>query len=270
MIFFSPDLRRLRLSTGVWLGLLTVVASGYAWGENSAPLPIDRATVTKIEVRFSTAQLGELSSAIDIFELEQRVSSHLAEWHYPMTTAHTEKSSHQLTATMGTIQLDVPPVGFSFSSGNSDPRSLNFQKARVLPITCELSSNSTPRQQAVLKTTVSAEDFLSNAYSASDKLSKISNEISTVCFNLLSGLKLPTPSSANDTPLNKPRWLPNVSIEVKPVPALTSQSSPQVDTSVVNVEPKPPVLVEQNEERKQLIIHNQGSPLILELGHQRR
>ncbi len=270
MIFFSPDLPRLRLSVGVWLGLLGVVVSGYARAESNAAQPIDSATVTKIDVRFATAQLGELSSAIARFELEQRVSSHLAEWHYPMTIAHTEISSHQLTATMGAIQLDVPPVGFSFSSGNSDPRSLNFQKARVLPITCELSSNTTPRQQAVLKTTVSAEDYLSNEYSASDKLTKISNEISTVCFNLLSELKLPTPSAANETPLSKPRWLPNVSIEVKPIPALTSQPSHQVDTSAVNVEQKPPVVVEQDEERKQMIIHNQGSPLILELGHQRR
>ncbi len=270
MIFFSPDLTRLRVLVSVWLGLIAVAVSGYAKGESNAPQPIDSTTVTKIAVRFSADQLGDLAALIVIPELEQRVSSHLTEWHYPMTTTHTEKASHQLTATMGAIQRDVPPVGFSFSSGNYDPRSLNFQKARVLPLTCELSSNSTPLQQAVLKTTVSAEDYLSNEYSASDKQTKISNEISTVCFNLLSGLKVSTPSATNETPLSKPRWLPNVSIEVKPISTLTSQPSHQVDTSADHVEQKTPVIVEQDEERKQMIIHNQGSPLILELGHQRR
>ncbi len=79
-----------------------------------------------------------------------------------------------------------------------------------------------------------------------------------------------TPSATNETPLSKPRWLPNVSIEVKPISTLTSQPSHQVDTSADHVEQKTPVIVEQDEERKQMIIHNQGSPLILELGHQRR
>ncbi|MDP2903732.1 MAG: hypothetical protein Q8N96_11605 [Methylovulum sp.] len=236
--------------------------------------PIDKAPVTQIVFTLTPEQMGPFAHSVDIHELVGRVSNNLAQWHYPIKANATGDISHHLFATVGAVQTDATPVGFSFSSGNSDPRAVGFQKAQVIPMTCQINSIKNPDQQAVFKTTVSANGFLPNNQPTSATLEKLSDEISTVCFNLLDELALQPPPSLTGTSVSKPGWMPNVSIEVKNVPAAkpVTNSTPtasETKSGIPNTD-QPAIRLENDTIRKQIIIHNQGTPLIFEMGHQRR
>jgi hypothetical protein len=89
---------------------------------------------------------------------------------------------------------------------------------------------------------------------------KLVDHISTVCFNLLSELNWPNKAPSEPSVGIKPSWIPEVRIETvsdRPV------ESEQADTSDKTV-------THEIDGRKQIIIHNQGSPLILKFGHERR
>ncbi|GAB6140979.1 hypothetical protein JCM14076_17080 [Methylosoma difficile] len=252
------------------------------WVENTL---VDKSNVSQIAFSITADQLSDFSQIIDIKSLNTKISSNLAEWHYPIHSGDTTNASHRMSASVGAITTDNTPVGFSFSQGNSDPRAAGFQKSQVLPITCQLSSLANPRQQAIYKTTVNAYGFSPSEQTPAEVLTKLTNEISTVCFNLLDELDLPTekasPASVTTT-VNKPGWMPNVSVEVKNAPAQpaaiapapvisTPASAVQNETKPATVQAAPPkVRIEDDVERKQIIIHNQGTPLMLEMGHQRR
>ena len=256
-------------------GLFVVLAAGL-WLEAQAELiekmPLDKALVTQIAVELTQEQLGAFAQSVAIDQLTDRVSNHLAQWHYPIKTTAIGDVSHRLTATVGTVQTDATPVGFSFSRGNSDPRAAAFQQAQVIPITCQIISVKHPDQQAAFNTTVSANDFLPDKQPMSATLEKLSDEISTVCFNLLTALALPTSPSLTETgdnKLNKPSWMPNVSIEVNNAPAVNTPTTSETKAEVAN-SAKSAIRLENDTVRKQIIIHNQGTPLIFEMGHQRR
>jgi len=55
---------------------------------------------------------------------------------------------HTLQAPLGSITQQATPVGLSFSSGNSDPRATEFQKADVILITGSLTANGNARKSA--------------------------------------------------------------------------------------------------------------------------
>ena len=78
---------------------------------------------------------------------------------------------------------------------------------------------------------------------------KLVDQITTTCFNLLDELKIPSVQQAQqEVTTYKPAWLPSVQVVVK----------------------APETTVEETETDKELIINNQGSPLILHMGHERR
>ncbi len=256
--------------------LLTTGTVGNGHAELIEKAAIDKATVSGIVFTLSSHQLGSFAQYVDSRALSQQVSDNLAQWHYPMGVSGN--ASHRLSATLGTVQTDTTPVGFSFSSGDSDPRGGGFQKAQVIPISCELASVASPAQQAKFNTTTSANRFFSGSQPTADLMAKLSDEISTVCFNLLEGLALQPPAPLSETASQaKPSWLPNVSIEVKNVPN-TPPAKPTASQSVTAVPATAAVSAESAESlkaplenpRKQIIIHNQGTPIILEFGHQRR
>lgn len=94
------------------------------------------------------------------------------------------------------------------------------------------------------------------------QISKILVEqISTACYELLEDLHLD--ESATDTGgsvVKRPGWMPQIRVEVQnddpaPNPNKTGKA-----------EAKP---TQDEEPKKKLIIHNQGSPVILKLGHER-
>jgi hypothetical protein len=211
---------------------------------------LDKTAIKSISLKIDSQALNDLGlGSLEVKTLQERVTQNLSEWRFPLLLTATESATHKLEVVIGKIENSSTPVGFSFSSGNSDPRSLGFQKADVLPIQCRLLSKQHPEQTAELSMSFDEKN-------KTVKLERLIDHISTVCFDLLDDLHfLAPPSTATGAEtLKLPAWMPSVKVETVTVP------QPKVEsTHVVPVE----------EERKQLIIQNQGSPLILKMGHDR-
>jgi hypothetical protein len=226
-------------------------------------------------------QVSAQDPALSLATIEQEVSSNLAGWDYPLGKADGKTVTHQLKASVGAISHGSSPTGLSFSAGNSDPRALEFQKMDVLPVTCRLESKAHPEQVGELSMDFKAEqeglDFL-----AADKLS---DHISTVCYNLLTDLQWPKEVATNDAKktTKSPSWIPEIRIGNKEytdsngetlTPA-TPPAEPTKESITKEAGKDEPVTLEQQsseakQPRKQIIIHNQGSPVILDFGYERR
>ena len=231
---------------------------------------VDLTETGRIELQITANDPSQSSETVS-----HEVSKNLAAWDYPVGAKEDEPFSHTIKATVGAVEYGDTPSGFSFSSGNSDPRAMGFQKTFVLPITCQLSSIAHPEQSGELKLGFSTDEA-SKVFLGSDKLA---DHISTVCFNLLTELKwLIKPKQSTDTTtIKSPGWMPEIRIETKEVPlapvnkATTpddSKASPSDSNEIEGVEAK--TIAPTTEHRKQIIIYNQGSPVILELGHERK
>ncbi|MGR9012350.1 MAG: hypothetical protein ACU83U_01785 [Gammaproteobacteria bacterium] len=211
---------------------------------------LDTASIKRIEFKIGSIQPVSLKSTMAQPEMKSRVSQNLIDWGYPIGAEDGQQFSHTLVSEIGLIERSNTPTGFSFSSGNSDPRAIDFQKSSVLPISCELASIALPEQNRYLHMSFIADNSI-----ATDKLV---DHISTVCFNLLSELKWPETMQNQPSSSFKPNWIPEVRIETVTEPLADGKT---------NIPGQ--AVIESSEGRKQIIIHNQGSPLILKFGHDR-
>ena len=221
--------------------------------------PFDFSNLGRIEL-----QLAGIDTSVSPTDIGQQVSKNLVGWDYPVGTKDGLAFSHVLKATVGLVEHGSTPTGFSFSPGNSDPRAIDFQKTDVLPISCQLTSIAQPGQTSELSMGFTASRADKRPL-ASDKLT---DHISTVCFNLLRELKWPEKPQTDSHETIKPGWIPEIRIETKeaPVtPVIPATKDAPVDNSN-DTDNNVPI----NEPRKQIIIHNQGSPVILHFGHERR
>jgi len=186
-------------------------------------------------------------------EVKQQVTSNLLDWDYPIGAKDGLAFSHTLKATVGNVEHGNTPTGFSFSSGNSDPRAMEFQKADVLPISCELTSIAHSEQSSALTMGFTASQTDPRSLSTD----KLVDHISTVCFTLLHELKWPEKPEQTSVPPRKTSWIPEIRIE--------SQSAPAPETNNPDNQ-----AFKAEQPKKDLIIHNQGSPVILHWGHERK
>jgi hypothetical protein len=222
--------------------LLTACAPGL----EKQPSQLDIASINYIEFKIGVINEPSLKSTLAQQGMTTRITKNLADWGYPMGSKDIQTFSHTLTTEIGLIKHSQTPPGFSFSSGNSDPRAIDFQKSNVLPISCELTSITQPTETAYLHMDFVAENSVSEA--------KLVDHISTVCFNLLSELNWPDKTQHQTSSSFKPSWIPEVRIE--------TETSPGQAEKVI-------APGKEVEGRKQIIIHNQGSPVILKFGHER-
>ena len=245
----------------------------------------------KTQLALDLSNPGEIELHVDanntsepLETIAQTVANNLKHWDYPVVISPNPKVSHLLIATVGTVAKGSSPAGFSYSAGNSDPRSLEFQKMDVLPINCFIKSSLHPEQASELSMDFMA-DKSDKAYLAADKLA---DHIGTVCFNLLTEVKWPLKEKPTDQggAVTSPGWIPEIRIEDKittddpittplspPPTSPTTASEQEVKTpeSKNNANPEEPkVRIQRDEPRRQIIIHNQGSPVILEFGYERR
>jgi len=249
---------------GAWLALVCLGPWASASAELIVHAPVDKASVTAIRVELDPEHWRQFGFQTPP-RLAAQIGRNLAEWRYPISAEGP--ASHRLLAGIGLIHKGSTPVGFSFSSGNSDPRAADFQTAQVLPIACSLSAADSPKPLAEYQTSIDAHDWQAKPADSEKVLAKLSDAIGTACFNLLDELDLPTQPEPSGQAPGKPAWLPNVRIEVKNAPAV-EQSNKPAETAA---EPATELIEQQDDnQRKQIIIHNQGTPLILEFGHQRR
>lgn len=243
------------------IGLLTIALCSQAMAQQQAHKNFDKTAVTDIEFRIAEDNLEQFGFALPISTMTSRVIDNLAGWHYPVKATPTKPYSHTLLAHIGQQSHQETPVGFSFSSGNSDPRSPEFQKADVISITCSLTANNNAQQSVTQTMDFSAGPIMDAAKKHADQTKTINllvEHMSTVCFNLLDDLDLEVSSKPDGKPVSKPGWMPEIRIEIE------EQTAKETDGPVAEKE-----TVKDSEGRKQITIHNQGTPVILKLGHDR-
>lgn len=231
-----------------------------AAGPEERQARLDTARVEHIAFKIGEVKQPSLRTALSRPGIAARIAGNLAGWGYPVSADDSKAASHTLTAEIGLIEHGETPAGFSFSAGDSDPRALGFQKTDVLPISCELTFIAQPEQTRYLHMDFAVGSAFGKRAGQAVGTDKLVDHISTVCFNLLN--ELDWPDKTPDQPASgiKSGWIPEVRIETVTGPV--EQEKAKV--------PGKAVTSTTSEGRKQIIIHNQGSPLILRFGHERR
>jgi hypothetical protein len=233
------------------LAAIVCALTACAPGLEKKQAQLDTSSVKKIEFKIGAIKQSSLKTMLPQQVTVARITNNLADWGYPIGVNDNQAVSHTLTAEIGLIERGETPVGFSFSAGNSDPRAIDFQKMKVLPVSCELTSIAQPEQTSYLHMEFAAGD--------SNSEDKLVDHISTVCFNLLSELDWPDKMHNQPSSSIKPSWIPEVRIE--------TLASPDVEEKA-DVPGK--TVTNTREGRKQIVIHNQGTPVIFSFGHERR
>jgi hypothetical protein len=281
--FRSPDLR------AFWLAAVMFVTAGCAPGLEPKGTRPDPASVRTILFRVAPDNLDALESS-RLRGMAERVSRNLGSWGYPVIAEDGESGySHVMEARVGDVTFKSTPTGLSFTLGNSDPRALDFQKADVLPVDCVLYPAAHPENRASLYMDFVAGEKLKAGRGDSAAMDIYVNHIATVCFNLLDDLKVPRRKPAEPSAGGSPAWMPEVRIEVVEKPAAKTATPtakaaatpatppPDADPAASRAAPPetaemPPVSTETSadEGRKQIVIHNQGAPVILDFGYERK
>ncbi len=222
-----------------------------------------------IQFTLEDSHLTLLNFDAPIQRITMQVSENLSQWQYPVSV-NNPQPTHSLNAIIGRVSNQSTPTGFSFSSGNSDPRSVDFQKADVFPINCQLKTYSSNLIEFENKMTFTAYQTTDDI-SKEKAVEKLIDQISTTCFNLLDDHKVPKvgKKTENDTTF-KPTWMPDIQIEVKQ----KNTTLPAKKLGVENIQSEnalsPTRESDEEEGTKELIIHNQGTPLTINFGHERR
>lgn len=220
-------------------------------------------------------------------DIPANIAENLAGWGYAISSRDEVEQSHNLTALVGKIKLGSTPVGFSFTVGNSNPRALDYQKEEIVPITCYLSSkDDADKITAELTMDFAGKKFLKYKDSEqhhAELVAQLIDDISTVCYNLLSGLNVPTHTAElpTDNTTHVPAWAPAISIETipadastplhtKPVPAVDAPTDPKQPSQSPDNTPETNHQRIMKDPRKRIIIRNQGSDVIFTFGHERK
>jgi len=263
----SPDLR------SFWLAALLLATAGCAPGLESKGTRPDPASIRKILLRIA-ADIPGAPSPSGLHGMAERVSKNLGSWGYPVIAEDGESGySHIMEARIGEITFKSTPTGLSFTIGNSDPRALNFQKADVLPVDCVLYPAAHPENRASLYMDFVAGEKL-KVKGDPAAMDIYVNHVATVCFNLLDDLKVPRRKPAESAAGGSPAWIPEVRIEVvdKPAGKTAASSANSAPMPASTATETPPISTEtrSGEGRKQIVIHNQGAPVILDFGYERK
>lgn len=233
------------------------------------PVPFDSTTVQAMQFRFSEPVL--LGKDLPAQDIASKVAANLNEWGYLVDAETGDKARYLLTVEIGEVEHAATPVGFSFSAGNSDPRALDFQKSDVVPITCVLSPKDTPDRRAELSMgfTVDAYQRYAKQPSHAKLIDLLQSDISTVCFNLLNELNVPTVVKDQSKTQSTPSWIPAIRLEIANDPE-PQQSSVDGNIGENDEEADAHTPSPEHPQRKRIIIHNQGSPVIFKFGHERK
>lgn len=256
--------------------------------ENKEP-SFDPATVKNMAFKFEN-NTRFLGVTLPQAEIGKNVVNNLSEWGYQFVEQPSEEYTHDLSIHLGSISRGSTPPGFSFSSGNSNPRALDFQKATILPITCSLMPKGQQQQRAELVMEVLASEYKGNsviAVSEENMIDNLTDDISTTCYNLLSSLHVQTLQKETPAKTIKPKWIPEIRIEIeneeevvdtKTAIPVENNSSKVSNTAKEKSTPKENQVIETKSKvkkikeapRKRIVIHNQGSPVIFKFGHERK
>jgi hypothetical protein len=255
----KPDIANLKILA---LTTFLLVVTGCATLNDQKPPEFDPGQIKAMTFRFH-GNNGLFGNALETTEIVDRVINNLAEWGYPFTGAESNEYSHDLVLNINSIIHGSTPVGFSFTSGNSDPRALDFQKADVLPLTCTLMPKGQTELRAELTLEVLAKDYSQHQKDDTKLIDSLINDASTACFNLLRSLSVKTVSEESPGQSLTPSWIPEIQVEYdidKEMELSSGDNKTPADNKTVT-KPSP---------RKRIVIHNQGNPVIFKFGHERK
>lgn len=240
------------------LSLIAATLSGCMIGPDMKRAPIDAASVKDIFFEIDIERAGSQGDDRANREMAEKIVSHLNEWGYTIDIDAAKPAGHRMLATVEAVKHGSTPTGFSFTAGNSDPRAVNFQKAEIVPINCSLISTANSAESAEY-----TMEFIAKPLSGGEKRSRLIDQVSTVCLNLLKSLRVQPEERADTLQSISPSWAPDVLVETVEEPETqTEPGKPEPsEKNDINVEKK---------SFKQITIHNQGSPVILKLGHERK
>jgi len=256
----SPSLERYKSLCLSFLVTFFVISCS-STPEHKGPT-FDLSQVKKMAFKFE-GHPKFLNNVLPEAEIRQTVSSNLSEWGYQFIDQESIEYSHDLAIHIGSPRHGSTPAGLSFSSGNSDPRALDFQKASVIPLTCSLMPKAQTSQRAELIMEVLAKEYKGTdilSVSEEKMIARITDDISTTCFNLLSSLNIKTLQNESGEKIISPSWMPKIRIEIENIPEDTTNNKTGTSrpNKAISAEP-----------RKRIIIHNQGTPVIFKFGTDR-
>jgi hypothetical protein len=242
------------------IAALTISCTGFS----SKPVTFDAASVKGMVFNLQRNSVTEDIAESDNQAIAAQVSANLSSWGYSVSEISGSQTTHRLEGSVGEIKKSSTPTGFSFSSGNSDPRALDFQKAKIVPVSCSLIAIGSGE----LLDTYTMEFSAASGWSGTElsmTSDKLIDWVSTTCLNQLKELNIneinvTTPGEQSKQTV-KPGWAPDVLIEVETVKEV-EQPLPKTAEPVKNIRV-------EKEPRKQMTIHNQGTPLILKFGRDR-
>lgn len=200
---------------------------------------------------------------LPVANINKQVTDNLSAWNYQFANQGTTQHTHDLSISIGAMHYDATPAGFSFSSGNSDPRALDFQKATTIPLTCALMPKNNHQQRAELVMEVMAEEYTGTPVLSVTKekiISRLTDDISTTCFNLLSHLNIKTKTDESTPSAITPSWIPKIRVEIESIPAKENSHTTKSTLAVPS---------NNSQQKKRIIIHNQGTPVIFKFGPDR-
>ena len=226
------------------------------------PPAFDTSLVDSMDFQFeNNIRFNEISLPVE--EMSKQVTINLQQWGYMFKP---EDYSHDLKISIGSINHSSTPFGLSYSAGNSNPRSLEFQKATTFPLTCSLMPKDQDHR-AELVMDVIAESYTHTSEQKDKIIEQLTDDISTVCYNLLSNLKIKTKELAAAEKKLEPTWIPEIRIEVEDE---IENEANVTDEAVINQnDQKTTKINNKKETRKRIIIHNQGNPVIFKFGSDR-
>ena len=286
--------------------LIGLNVAGCAIGDKPRPALSAPEKVTAISFSLSPANFEGRATAGQLRELTEAISGNLKSLGYPVRPlpAGEPGSAYRLEGQIGKPERQATPPGLSMSFGNSDPRALDFQKANVMPVTCLLRSPDQAEKPVKLAGEFSLPADVDELLGTPVKpvpMDFYVDRIGTVCLNLLTELQIPKTEPAAPAAA----WKPTVNIEIRdkptaPAPATSvtpavpassarpaTSAMPAVSTKPATeaeaASPPPPPAespastsiktesrVNPEDQRKQIIIHNLGTPVILEFGYDRQ
>jgi hypothetical protein len=267
--------------------LLLLLAACASTEPVSQGLPPTPDTVKTMVFRLRSDTAERLKRA-ETEAITTKIVENLQSWNYPVqaSISANKATTHILETWVSQPERKKLPPGFTLTIGGEDQRAPERQKTDVVTVGCSLLPTQGNAGKVSLSGEFAAEDSGPSLFSSStttDKTHFYVDRIGSVCLNLLSELKV-AQEKKTQTTVQTPVWMPDMRIEIKtkegkakpgisaPVDtAVKATEKPVSPTSVIPKASESAIKTEErvneSEQHKQLIIHNKGTPIILEFGY---
>ncbi len=230
------------------------------------PLAFDTSLVDSMAFQFeNSTRFNDIS--LPVKAISQQVTLNLQQWGYIFDP---DDYTHDLKISIGSVGRSSTPSGLTFSAGNSNPRSLDFQKSSTFSLTCSLMPKGQDHRAEMIMDVMadSYTGLFNKSKGKTQVIEQLTDDISTVCYNLLSSLNIKTKEIDPVEKNIQPTWIPEIRIEVENEVEMEDNNSDEA--VIIQDDQKTTKNNNKKETRKRIIIHNQGNPVIFKFGSDRK